>query len=99
MGYLRMRGNGWKEGMEAGLGSKGALIPLRPGYLRAMPRKTWNAPIARQYSGPQFPKNLFSGLQETLNSFSAGNRARLLVLPRRRTERNEFMNTLKFFAL
>ena len=39
MGYLRMRGNGWKEGMEAGLGSKGALIPLRPGYLRAMPER------------------------------------------------------------
>lgn len=83
MGYLRMRGNGWKEGMEAGLGSKGALIPLRPGYLRAMPRKTWNAPIGRQYSGNQFPKNPFSGLQETLNSFSAGSRARLLVLPGR----------------
>ena len=73
MGYLRMRGNGWKEGMEAGLGSKDALIPLRPGYLRATPSKTWNALIGGQYSG-NFKQLLGREQGQVAGSAGAGNR-------------------------
>lgn len=99
MGYLRMRGNGWKEGMEAGLGSKGALIPLRPGYLRATPRKTWNAPIGRQCLGNQFSKRPFFGIARNFKQLLGREQGQVAGSAGAGNRPWRFMNTLKFFSL